>query len=76
MRTCFTCNKPYIHKDYYDNIRNYKYRSADSSISYKYIISPLCNYLVNFFPKWIAPNVITVSIFFEFILFFSNWLLY
>ena len=64
MKNCFTCTKPYISKEHYDNIRNYKYRSADSSISYKYIISPLCNYLVNFFPKWVAPNTITISGFF------------
>ena len=64
MKNFFDCNKPYIQKEYYDNIINYKYRSTDSSITYKYIISPLCNRLVKLFPKWVAPNLITVSGFF------------
>ena len=33
-------------------------------------MSPLCDYLVNFFPKWLAPNVITVSGFFLNLLYF------
>ena len=64
MKNFFDCNKPYIQKEYYDNIINYKYRSTDSSITYKYVISPLCNRLVKLFPKWVAPNLITVSGFF------------
>ena len=61
MSNFFSCQKPYVSNEYFDNLRNYKYRSTDSSISYKYIISPLCNHLVKLFPKWVAPNVITIS---------------
>ena len=70
MKKCFSCQKPYVSNEYYDNLRNYKYKSADSSISYKYIISPLCNHLVKLFPKWVAPNVITISGFFLNLLYF------
>ena len=71
MRNCFSCTKPYISEEYYQNLKNYKYRSSDASITYKYCMSPLCNYLVEKFPKWLAPNVITVSGFFLNILYFS-----
>jgi phosphatidylglycerophosphate synthase len=33
-------------------------------------MSPLCDYLVKFFPEWLAPNVITISGFFLNLLYF------
>ena len=71
MKKFFSCTEPYVAKEYFENLRNYKYKSADSSITYKYIISPLCNHLVKIFPEWVAPNVITVSGFFLNIVYFS-----
>lgn len=64
MKSIFAINEPYISPEYYENLRNYKYLSNDSSLTYKYIMSPLCNNLVTIFPIWLAPNVITVSGFF------------
>ena len=64
MRNFFSCKSPYISKEYYDNLKNYKYKSSDASITYKYCMSPFCNFLVQKFPKWLAPNVITVTGFF------------
>ena len=71
MNQMLSCNKPYISEEFYDNLRNYKYKSADASISYKYIISPLCNHLVKLFPKRVAPNTITVAGFFLNVLYFT-----
>ena len=71
MKNFFSCTKPYVIPAYYDNLRNYKYKSADYSITYRYVISPLCNHLVKLFPKWVAPNLITVSGFFLNVLYFS-----
>ena len=71
MKHIFSCTKPYVSPAYYDNLRNYQYKSADSSITYKYVISPMCNHLVKLFPEWVAPNVITVSGFFLNALYFS-----
>jgi len=34
--------------------RNYKYAGADNSIVYEYVLSPICDYLVD---KWIPPHV-------------------
>lgn len=70
MDFIFSCTKPYIPKERFSSIRSYKYKSSDSSISYKYFMSPLCDYLVNFFPTWLAPNVITISGFFLNLLYF------
>ena len=70
MNFIFSCTKPYIPKERFSSIRSYKYKSSDSSISYKYFMSPLCDYLVNFFPTWLAPNVITISGFFLNLLYF------
>ena len=70
MDFIFSCTKPYIPKEHFNSIRSYKYKSSDSSISYKYFMSPLCDYLVNFFPTWLAPNVITISGFFLNLLYF------
>ena len=71
MRNFFSSKSPYISKEYYDNLKNYKYKSSDASITYKYCMSPFCNFLVQKFPKWLAPNVITVTGFFFNILYFS-----
>ena len=51
----------YIEDKYKENIKNYKYRGGDNSIYYKYIMSPVCNFMVNYFPRSIAPNTVTVS---------------
>ena len=54
----------YIDEQYVDNVINYKYSGGDKSILYRFVINPFCNCLVNYLPKWLAPNVITVSGFF------------
>ena len=70
MEKFFSFKEPYISQKYYNKIIHYQYKSSDSSISYKYFMSPLCDYLVNFFPEWLAPNVITISGFFLNLLYF------
>ena len=54
----------YIEDEYIDNLIAYKYSGGDKSILYRFVINPFCNWLVNYLPKWLAPNVITVSGFF------------
>ena len=70
MNFFLSFKKPYISGEYHDAIRLYQYKSSDSSISYKYCMSPLCDYIVKFFPMWLAPNVITVTGFFLNLLYF------
>ena len=50
----------YIKEEYISNLKNYKYSGADYSIYYKYVISPICNYITNYLPTWLMPNTITV----------------
>ena len=54
----------YIEDKYIDKLINYKYSGGDNSILYRFVINPFCNWFVNYLPKWLAPNVITVSGFF------------
>eukprot|EP01083_Nonionella_stella_P159322 519634_1 len=41
-------------------IRNYKYSGEDNSICFCYVLTPMNKVLINFFPLWMAPNVITL----------------
>jgi ethanolaminephosphotransferase len=52
--------RAYIPDSWHESIINYKYVGCDNSILYRYYMSPMCNYLVEYFPKWVAPNVITI----------------
>ena len=51
----------YIEEEYKEKLINYKYKGGDDSILCYYVINPFCNFIVEYFPKWLAPNVITVS---------------
>eukprot|EP01094_Clydonella_sp_ATCC50884_P020271 TRINITY_DN4181_c0_g1_i1.p1 TRINITY_DN4181_c0_g1~~TRINITY_DN4181_c0_g1_i1.p1 ORF type:complete len:180 (-),score=28.45 TRINITY_DN4181_c0_g1_i1:83-622(-) len=42
------------------NLPNYKYSGSDNSLIYKHILTPMNNYLIDFFPLWMAPNLITL----------------
>mmetsp|Transcript_10455 Transcript_10455/g.15969 ORF Transcript_10455/g.15969 Transcript_10455/m.15969 type:complete len:433 (+) Transcript_10455:71-1369(+) len=43
-------------------LKRFQYRGGDNSLLYRYILSPFAQYLVdNFTPRWLAPNVITLS---------------
>jgi hypothetical protein len=45
---------PYIKDEWKDSIRSYKYRGRDDSIFYNLFVSPVCNWLVEYFPKTLA----------------------
>ena len=54
----------YIEERYKEKLINYKYKGGDNSVLCYYVINPFCNFIVKYFPKWLAPNVITISGFF------------
>ena len=60
----------YILKEFNQNVIDYKYKGVDNSIYYRYVMSPFCEYITNYFPKWLAPNTITVFDFFLNFLYF------
>ena len=43
-----------------DNMKNFKYKSTDDSILYQKCMSPCLNKVVNYIPRNIAPNLITL----------------
>ncbi len=45
---------PYIPEEWKENIRKHKYKGSDNSIFYTRVTSPLCDYLVGFFPRTLA----------------------
>ena len=53
------CISP-LSKDTLSNMNNFKYKSTDDSIMYNKCMSPCLNYFVNFLPRWLAPNLITI----------------
>lgn len=44
------------------NLRNYSYKGVTNSLSYEFIWSPLCNFLIKFTPEYIAPNLISFMV--------------
>ena len=56
----------YVYPEDIDKIKNFKYSCVNHSLSYNYVISPACNWLVELMPRWWAPNVLTfLSLFFN-----------
>ncbi|KAI7850087.1 hypothetical protein BDC45DRAFT_518963 [Circinella umbellata] len=44
-----------------ENLRYYKYAATDKSLLTKYVLRHYWNACVNFFPRWMAPNLITLT---------------
>lgn len=42
-------------------MNEFKYTGGTDSITYQYLWSPFAEYLLRFFPMWVAPNLITLS---------------
>lgn len=43
-----------------ENLREYRYRCSDKSILSRLVLNRFYNWAVNFFPMWMAPNLITL----------------
>ena len=39
-------------------IRNYQYHGSDHSLVYKHVLTPMNNFLIEFVPRWMAPNLV------------------
>eukprot|EP01017_Pseudomicrothorax_dubius_P043837 TRINITY_DN7360_c0_g2_i2.p1 TRINITY_DN7360_c0_g2~~TRINITY_DN7360_c0_g2_i2.p1 ORF type:complete len:330 (-),score=64.58 TRINITY_DN7360_c0_g2_i2:333-1322(-) len=53
--------RDYLNEDEEKKMVNYKYKGADYSILYKYVLSPMAEWVLNtFIPLSLAPNVITM----------------
>ncbi|XP_055693042.1 ethanolaminephosphotransferase 1 [Lutzomyia longipalpis] len=49
----------YLSQEHLDGFDGYKYSSIDTSPLSIYVMHPFWNYIVRFFPRWVAPNVMT-----------------
>ena len=50
----------YISDSGRQKLPEHRYSGTDNSLMYIYFCSPLADWLVQFFPLWLAPNVITL----------------
>jgi len=55
--------KNYITPEGEERIKKYKYNSQSDSIVYKYVMGPLANLHIKYFPASVAPNTITLIAF-------------
>ena len=53
--------RPYIDAEGAHNLKNYKYRGIDDGLAYIYFFEPIANWLVQYIPMWVAPNVVTFT---------------
>lgn len=51
----------YLSEAHLKGFEKYKYNSVDTSILSVYVMHPFWNWLVQFFPRWIAPNLLTFT---------------
>lgn len=51
----------YLNEEQIKGFEKYKYCSVDTSPLSKYISHPFWNWVVQFYPLWLAPNVITLA---------------
>ena len=55
----FRSNRPYLKEKYHKAIVAHRPKSSCDSPYYDYVQSPLCDWIVNQLPSWLAPNLIT-----------------
>jgi ethanolaminephosphotransferase len=52
---------PHIPFTSVQKVKNFKYRGDDRSYLYVYFYSPMADWVAGIWPKWLAPNVITLA---------------
>lgn len=48
----------YLSEEGCRNLHKYKYSGTDASLTYKYVLSPLAEFFVKFFPLTVAANTV------------------
>ena len=51
---------PYVREEALENLKLYKYSCQDASYLSKYVLQPYWNFMINFVPRSIAPNLVTL----------------
>jgi len=64
----------YLTPDGKKKIKEYQYKGEDRSLYYKKVLAPFASWAVQFFPYWLAPNLITLmGLFFNVVAYFLLW---
>ncbi|GAB9462761.1 hypothetical protein Gpo141_00000245 [Globisporangium polare] len=50
----------YVSQEGSEKLLTYQYHGSDNSLIYKHVLTPMNNFLVEFLPLWLAPNLITL----------------
>ncbi|CAK4675910.1 hypothetical protein LEN26_020434 [Aphanomyces euteiches] len=50
----------YVSPEGSKNLKTYSYKGTDNSFIYRFVLTPMNNYLMQFIPLWLAPNMITL----------------
>ncbi|KAI9504024.1 hypothetical protein GGI25_000900 [Coemansia spiralis] len=61
IRSYLPSGDEYVSEDAIKNLRNYKYRAVDKSFLTKYLYRHYWEWAVTLFPRWMAPNLITLT---------------
>ncbi|KAL3997578.1 hypothetical protein ACH3XW_11475 [Acanthocheilonema viteae] len=61
MRLIELFDYKYLNEGQIKGFDKYKYCSVDSSPLSKYVSHPFWNWIVQFYPTWLAPNVLTLA---------------
>ncbi|CAF1291344.1 unnamed protein product [Adineta steineri] len=64
---------PYLRRDHLKGLNEYKYNAVDTSPVSLYVTQPFWNWLVEFCPRWFAPNLMT---FLGFLLLVVNFVMF
>mmetsp|Transcript_477 Transcript_477/g.1650 ORF Transcript_477/g.1650 Transcript_477/m.1650 type:complete len:418 (-) Transcript_477:38-1291(-) len=65
-RRCEKRRRPDVfYKNYFSQVEietlcSYKNKGSDSSITYRYMLSPMYDKILPFLPRWLAPNLVTL----------------
>lgn len=68
----------YLSEEQVSALRAYRYKGSVSSYIDTHVLGPFWNWIVNFVPLWVAPNLITLSgfivmVFGTSVVFFHSW---
>lgn len=48
----------YVSQEGSEKLLTYQYHGSDNSLIYKHVLTPMNNFLVEFLPLWLAPNLV------------------
>lgn len=48
----------YVTQEGSEKLLTYQYHGSDNSLIYKHVLTPMNDFLVDFLPLWLAPNLV------------------